>query len=175
MPEGEVIDLTDLPDDPPAPAGLDPQQRAMAQHLLNVYPRDFLRDAFVRLLERQDVAIELAVYQALLASGGPAAVQGPAAYVGPPGIQLPLHAAYALNTAPVRNNQPGALLPVYPAHPGDHSEDEDEDEQVTEICTHCEEEFDPEDDNDLCWYHPGGLLPRTLCTLSTLTRVTQGI
>ena len=153
MPEAEVIDLTDLPDeDPPAPAGLDPQQRAMAQHLLNVYPRQNLRDALARLLERQDIAIELAVYQALLASGGPAAVQGPAPvdYVAAPGVVHPPYNAHA---------------PFYPAlpapHGGNYSEEEDEDEEderPLEVCWRCNEEFDPEDDEDeSCSYHPGVL------------------
>lgn len=171
MPEGEVIDLTDLPDDPPAPpapAGLDPNQRAMAQQLLNVYPREFLRDALASLLERQGTAIELAVYQALLASGAPAAVQGPppAAYIPPPGIMLPPYAAYGMNhPAPApAYYQPVALPPVYPAQPGpypdDHysEEDEDEDGRQHEICARCNEEFDPDDDDDeSCLYHRGKL------------------
>ncbi|KZV65682.1 hypothetical protein PENSPDRAFT_689669 [Peniophora sp. CONT] len=166
MPEGEIIDLTDLPDDPPAPVGLDPQQRAMAQQLLNVYPRHSLHDALSRLLQNQDAAVQFAVYQALLASGGPAAVQGPPpiAYAGPPGIAYPPHAAYLMNppVPPPAYYQPAPLHPVYPVQPVPYAEDqseedEDEDERQCEICTRCNEEFDPESDDELCLYHPGYL------------------
>ncbi|VDC04097.1 unnamed protein product [Peniophora sp. CBMAI 1063] len=163
MSEGDVIDLTNLPDDPPAPTGLDPQQRAMAQHLLNIYPRDFLRDALSRLLERQDTTLQLAVYQALLASVGPAALQGPpGTYIPPPGIQLPPYAAYAMDPpipAPANYQRMGIgnAQPVPYADDQSSEDDEDEDEPQYEVCTRCNEEFDPDNDDESCSYHSGYL------------------
>lgn len=168
MPEGEVIDLTDLPDDPPAPVGLDPQQRNMANQLLNTYPLQSLRDTLRRLLERQEAVIQLAVYQSLLASGdSPVAVQGspPAVHGVPPGMRYPYQGAHVVNPpapapVPIPGHHAPTSLPriLYSKH---HlwgvyfPVNENENDQQLEVCTRCSEEFDAEDDSDSCSYHPG--------------------
>ena len=104
-------------------------------------------------------------------------MQGPAAYVAPPGILLPLHAAYALNPALAPGHyQPVAPHPAHPAQPEPFPDDRssDEDERQYETCTRCDEEFDPEDDTDSCLHHPGMLNGVVSHTYPTLIRLPQG-